>query len=192
MQRRHLAICLLILGATIGFNDVLRAGGDAASATARERVARGEYLVKFGMCHDCHTPHVVGPKGPEPDMTRALSGHPADVVLPPPPALSGAWAFAGAATNTAWTGPWGVSFTANLTPDRDTGLGNWTEEMFFLAMRTGRHEGNGRPILPPMPYKFVGSLTDEDLRAVFAYLQSIRPIRNRVPAPIDPPEEAAR
>ena len=56
------------------------------------------------------------------------------------------------ATNTAWAGPWGVSFTANLTPDKETGLGDWTEEQFIATMRTGKHQGKGRPVLPPMPY----------------------------------------
>jgi hypothetical protein len=131
----------------------------------------------------------MGPKGPAPDMTRALSGHPGDVAVPPPPALSGPWVMTMLATNTAFAGPWGISFTANLTPDKETGLGNWTEEMFITALRTGRHEGKGRPILPPMPYQFVGSLNDADLKAVFAYLQSIPAVHNKVPSPIDPPEE---
>ena len=73
--------------------------------------------------------------------------------MPPPPKLSGPWAWSGAATNTAFAGPWGVSFTANLTPDDETGLGKWTAETFIAALRTGRHEGKGRPILPPMPYR---------------------------------------
>jgi hypothetical protein len=60
--------------------------------------------------------------------------------------------------------------------------------MFIATMRTGRHQGKGRPILPPMPYPSVGGLNDEDIRAVFAYLQSLAPVSNRVPAPIDPPE----
>jgi hypothetical protein len=92
-------------------------------------------------------------------------------------------------TFTAWSGPWGVSFTANLTPDPETGLGMWTAETFVQAIRTGKHEGVGRPILPPMPYPMIGQATDADLRAIFAYLQSIPPIRNRVPQPIDPPED---
>ncbi|HEY0875391.1 MAG TPA: hypothetical protein VGD94_18085, partial [Vicinamibacterales bacterium] len=115
-----------------------------------------------------------------------------DVAVEPAPVLKEPWTWAGTATNTAFAGPWGVSFTANLTPDKDTGLGSWTEEMFLMALRSGRHEGKGRPILPPMPWRFVGSLSDEDLKAVFAYLQSLPPIRNRVPAPIDPPEETKR
>ena len=56
------------------------------------------------------------------------------------------------------------------------------------ALRTGRHEGKGRPILPPMPWPMYGKLNDADLRAVFAYLQSLPPVKNRVPQPVDPPE----
>jgi hypothetical protein len=106
----------------------------------------------------------------------------------PSPTLEGSWGIAAANTMTAWTGPWGVSFTANLTPDKETGLGDWTEEMFIQTMRTGRHQGKGRAILPPMPWFSVNALSDEDIKAVFAYLQSLPPVHNRVPAPIDPPE----
>src|SRR5690606_16269782 len=104
-------------------------------------------------CHDCHTPWKMGPNGPAPDMSRALTGHPEDFVVSPPPALApdGVWTWAAAATNTAFAGPWGVSFTANLTPDKETGLGDWTYEMFIATMKTGRHQGKGRPVLPPMP-----------------------------------------
>lgn len=152
------------------------------------QVERGEYLVNAMSCHDCHTPWKVGPNGPEPDMSRALTGHPADLVMPPPARLEAPWVWSAAGTNTAFAGPWGVSFTANLTPDPETGLGLWTEDIFIATMKTGRHEGKGRPLLPPMPYFSVAALTDEDMRAVFAYLQSLPPVRNRVPAPIDPPE----
>jgi hypothetical protein len=140
-------------------------------------------------CNDCHTPWKLGPNGPEPDMSRQLTGHPAGLQMPPAPKLpEGPWVWTAAGTNTAFAGPWGVSFTANLTPDPETGLGRWTEEMFIATMRTGRHQGKGRPILPPMPYPSVGGLNEEDIRAVFAYLQSLPPVSNRVPAPIDPPE----
>ena len=153
------------------------------------RIERGAYLVGAMGCHDCHTPWKMGPKGPEPDMSRALSGHPADLVMPAPPKPVGPWAWSGAATNTAFAGPWGVSFTANLTPDLETGLGRWTAETFIATMKTGRHEGKGRPLLPPMPYPSVASLNDEDIRSLFAYLQSLPPTRNRVPAPVDPGEQ---
>jgi hypothetical protein len=168
-----------------------RAAGPAApaapAAPADAQVARGAYLVKIMACNDCHTPWKMGPRGPEPDMSRALSGHPQDMAMPAPPALGqGPWVWAGAGSNTAYAGPWGVSFAANLTPDRETGLGAWTAETFITALRTGRHEGQGRPILPPMPYPQYRQATDEDLRAVFAYLQSLPPIRNRVPQPVEP------
>jgi hypothetical protein len=159
-----------------------------ASGASRETIQRGEYLVKIMACNDCHTPWQMTPRGPEPDMTRLLSGHPQELVVTSAPAPGPEpWVWSGAGTNTAFAGQWGVSFTANLTPDPETGLGKWTAETFMAAIRTGRHEGQGRPILPPMPYPMYRNATDEDLRAVFAYLQSIPPIRNRVPQPIDPP-----
>ena len=165
------------------------ARAESAAPPAAAQVERGAYLVKIMGCNDCHTPFKMGPKGPEPDMTRMLSGHPQDMVMPPPPALgTGPWLWAGAATNTAFAGPWGVSFAANLTPDRETGLGTWTDSTFIAALRTGKHEGQGRPILPPMPYPMYRHATDEDLRAVFAYLQSLPPQKNRVPQPVDPPQ----
>jgi len=86
---------------------------------------------------------------------------------------------------TAWVGPWGISFAANLTPDA-TGLGGWTEEQFIQTMRTGKHLGVGREILPPMPWFGVAALPDEDLKALFAYLQSLKPISNNVPQPLPP------
>jgi len=88
---------------------------------------------------------------------------------------------------TAWSGPWGVSFAANLTPDKQTGvLEGFTEQQFIQTMRTGRHQGMGRPILPPMPWPNYAQMTDDDLRAVFAYLRQIRPVKNKVPDPIPP------
>jgi len=81
-----------------------------------------------------------------------------------------------------------VSFTANLTPDKETGLGDWTEEMFIATMRTGRHQGKGRPLLPPMPYPSIGQLPDSDIKDLFAYLQSLPPVSNKVTMPLDPPE----
>jgi hypothetical protein len=155
-------------------------------------VARGKYLVSTMGCNDCHTPWKMGANGPEPDMSRELSGHPADLVMPAPPKLEGPWAWVAAGTNTAFAGPWGVSFTANLTPDKETGLGNWTYEMFIQTMKTGRHQGKGRPVKPPMPVQIIAAADEESTRAIFAYLQSLTPIRNRVPDVIDPPEMEVR
>ena len=116
---------------------------NAQAADSRgARLARGEYLVTVGGCNDCHTPLKMGPKGPEPDMSRMLSGHPEQFVITAPASLtSEPWMVASAPTNTAHSGPWGVSFTANLTPDQNTGLGIWTEEMFIKTLRTGRQMG---------------------------------------------------
>ena len=182
----------LLLAAAAGTPAGPTAGAQQAAPSAADsaRVARGAYLVRTMGCHDCHTPHVAGPHGVAPDMRRALTGHPADVKLPPPPTLPpGPWVVVASATNTAWAGPWGVSFTANLTPDPETGLGRWTEETFIATMKTGRHQGKGRPVLPPMPVSMLAALSDADIRALFAYLQSLPPVHNRVPAPIDPPED---
>lgn len=162
-----------------------------AAETTAEKIARGKYIVSTSACHDCHTPWVMGPKGPEPDMTRALSGHPESEKLPPPPRAQGPWIMSAAATNTAWAGPWGISYTANLTPDKETGLGKWTQRNFVETIRTGRHMGRGREVLPPMPIQVYRNLTDADLAAVFAYLQSIPAIRNRVPEPLPPAEPVA-
>lgn len=189
MRRRALPLAALLLAA-VALASATLAGQSAPDAS---RVARGKYLVTIMYCNDCHTPWKDGPDGPAPDMTRMLSGHPQDLAMPPAPDHGKSlWGWSGALTNTAFAGPWGVSFTANLTPDQETGLGRWTEDMFIAALRTGRHEGRGRPILPPMPVRYIGQASDEDLRAIFAYLRSIPPIRNRVPQPIDPPEASER
>jgi hypothetical protein len=161
-------------------DDPESAAEQAAGAQATDPVERGAYLVQIAACHDCHTPFVMGERGPEPDMSRMLSGHPADLKLPPPPRLPQEWPWVGSATNTAFAGPWGTSYAINLTPD-DTGLGTWSEQVFVNAIRKGQHLGVGRPILPPMPWPMYAHMTDEDLRAVFAYLRSVPPIQNQAP-----------
>lgn len=153
-------------------------------------VERGKYLVTIASCHDCHTPKKMGPNGPEPDMDRMLSGHPEGTIVKTPfvQAKDSPWFVSTNGDLTAWSGPWGVSFTANLTPDPNTGLrsGVWTEEIFIKALRTGKHMGTSRTILPPMPWQFIGQMSDDDLKAVWAYLGTIPPIRNHVPDPIPP------
>lgn len=165
--------------------------GGAGQGGGSTPVERGKYLVTAMGCHDCHTPHKMGPIGPEPDMTRSLSGHAAGA-LPPAPAASGPWFGAFSATMTAWAGPWGISYTANLTPDKETGLGTWTEQQFIDTLRNGRRQGRGREILPPMPWMMIRTLTDADLKAVFAYLQSLPAISNKVPEPAMPATQPPR
>jgi hypothetical protein len=161
---------------------------------AQSPAERGKYLVTVGGCNDCHTPKKLGPNGPEPDMAKQLSGNPSTEKLAPVPAgLIAPDKYLTVVNNHlgAWVGPWGVSFAMNLTPDKPTGLGSWTEEMFVTALRTGKHQGTGRPILPPMPWNWYRNMTDEDLKAVFAYLQSLPPINNPIPDPL-PPDKIPR
>ncbi len=171
----------------------LSAGASAAPpAPGASPEERGGYLVRIMSCNDCHTPLKMGPKGPEPDMGRMLSGHPESFGVPAAPSHGdGAWVWSGTGTNTAFAGPWGITFTANLTPDPETGLGKWTEKTFLETFRTGRHMGHGRPVRPPMPVYWISQATDDDLKAIYAYLRTIPAVRNRVPQPVDPPEPAA-
>jgi mono/diheme cytochrome c family protein len=160
-----------------------------ATAGRIAAVERGRYLVATHGCGSCHTPRTMGPRGPRRDDARFLSGHPEDAVLPPAPSPERPWVSAGSETGTAFAGPWGVSYAANLTPDRNTGLGIWTEDMFVRAIRTGKHFGVSRPIQPPMPWGAFRNLTDEDLKAIFAYLRTVPPVTNHVPD-WEPPAEA--
>lgn len=161
-----------------------------AAVASPSPIERGRYLVTIGGCGDCHTPLKFGPNGPEPDRDRLLSGHPESPVLPPPPATDGPWFLA--SNMTAFAGPWGIAYAANLTPDSLTGLGIWTEENFIQTMRTGRHFGVARPLLPPMPWQNLKDATEEDLKAMYAYFRSIPPLRNQVPeAVFAPPPPAA-
>jgi cytochrome c553 len=164
----------------------------AAIEPKLDLVARGKYLVTTSACHDCHSPKLIDPNGiPMPDTTRLLSGHPAELPYP-------IWTMADLQQRngltmaspmlTSWAGPWGVSFAANLTPDTSTGIAEWTEETFIRAIRTGKHQGqpNGRDILPPMPWFVYKNFTDQDLKAIWAYLRSIPPVKNQVPFPVPP------
>jgi mono/diheme cytochrome c family protein len=157
----------------------------ASATTKAKQIERGKEIVWSVGCNDCHTPKKMGPNGPEPDTDRLLSGHRESPELPAPPKLpAGPWGIVTNMDLTAWSGPWGITYSANLTPDENTGLGIWTEDMFIRALRTGRHMGASRPILPPMPWQVYGRFSDEDLKAVYAYLRSLKPIHNRVPAPV--------
>lgn len=186
-------IVIVAMGVVVvGGSDRVSAKPDPKQIQA-ERVKRGQYLVTIGGCNDCHTPFKMGPNGPEPDMSRALSGHPEGLVMPPAPKMGdGPWVWAGAGTNTAFAGPWGVSYARNLTPENLTGTGIWTEDMFIQTLRTGKHWGVSRPILPPMPWQNYAQATDEDLKSIFAYLRTVQPIKNQVPDAVLAPPPVAK
>ncbi|MBF9255792.1 c-type cytochrome [Pontibacter sp. 172403-2] len=168
-----------------GFGALLQSGSQQNQyGEFKTQEALGEHLVIIAGCHDCHTPKKMTPNGPEPDFSMALSGHPAK--MPPPDVDRAEMERKGVAatqTLTAWVGPWGISYAANLTSD-ETGIGNWQEENFITAIRHGKYKGieSWRTLLPPMPWQSIGKMTDQELKAIFAYLKSTKPIKNVVPA----------
>ncbi len=159
------------------------------SNSKEELIKRGEYLVTIIGCDHCHTPKKMTPTGPVPDMDRWLMGYPNGDELPEiekSKTTPSKWLlFNGDLTS--GVGPWGVSFAANLTPD-ETGIGNWTFENFKRAMTEGKYKGleNSRPIMPPMPWQSYTEMKENDLKAIFEYLKSIKPIKNDVPSYIPP------
>jgi mono/diheme cytochrome c family protein len=146
------------------------------------QVLYGEHLVTVCGCNDCHTPKKMTEQGPVPDSSLWLSGHPATM---PAPAVDRAdMAKRGLAVTdmlTAWVGPWGVTYAPNLTSD-PTGIGNWTEQQFINCIREGKLKGMSRPLMPPMPWNFYKFMTDNELKAIFAYLKTVKPVRNLAPA----------
>jgi len=150
-----------------------------------EKVKRGEYLVSIIGCEDCHSPKKMGPMGPEIIPELRLSGYPSSrpIQKADSQVVKQGWALFGPDLTSA-VGPWGMSFAGNLTSD-ETGIGNWTEENFIRALREGKYKGleNSRPLLPPMPWFDFKNMTDEDLKSIFAYLKTVKPVANVVPAP---------
>jgi mono/diheme cytochrome c family protein len=129
------------------------------------QVSHGKYLVQLAGCTDCHTPgHLLG----KPDMSRFLAG--SDVGFQAP----GLGIFAG----------------PNLTPDNDTGLGNWTKDEITTAIQTGVRP-DGRILASVMPWRAYAGLTKSDAAAIVEYLTSLRPIGHKVPGPFSLDEKPA-
>lgn len=154
------------------------------------RIERGEYLVNIIGCDDCHSPKRMGMKGPELIPELRFSGFNKAGKLPPldVQSVKNGWSMF-APDLTASVGPWGISYAANISSDQ-TGIGNWKEENFIRAMREGVSKGlvGSRPLLPPMPWRNYKNMPDEDLKAIFAYLKSTKPVDNAVPMPVPPTE----
>ncbi len=177
-RRASRLAAILALALALGALVLVRQPSEAQDNA--DAVARGRYLVDaVASCGHCHTPR----RSAVEDMDMYLSGHPESAR---PPKFSMDLIRQGvlvsvAPTYTAFSGPWGVSFSTNLTPDV-TGLGAWTEDTFVRAMRTGKHQGDPdkRDMLPPMPWRHYQGMTDADLRAIWRYLQTIPAISNAV------------
>jgi len=151
-------------------------------------VKRGAYLVTIMGCNDCHSPRIMGEHGPMLDPDRILSGYPSTVPVKVPDMKNlqpGSGVFD--PTGTAFAGPWGMTFAANLTSD-GTGIGNWSLKQFTNAFTRGKHMGidEERNILPPMPWENYAHVEEADIKAIFAYLKSTKPVQNKIPAFITP------
>lgn len=183
------ALILMSFALLTGCKTKAKPENSQATVMSQEQlVQRGDFLVATMGCNDCHSPKEMGPQGPVVIPELLLSGHQADVPLPKidQNALEAGWLLM-TADLTAAVGPWGVSFSANLTSDQ-TGIGNWPEENFIRALKEGKYMGieGSRMLLPPMPWQDFARSPDEDLKAIFAYLKSTKPVQNAVPLAIAP------
>ena len=152
------------------------------------QVKWSEHLVAIGGCNDCHTPKKMTPMGPVDDSSLLLSGHPEKL---PAPDIDRkqmeSKRLVVTSDFTAWVGPWGITYSANLTPD-ETGTGKWTESQFLYALRNSISKGlpGARPLLPPMSMMPVKNMTDDELKAIYAYLRTIKPVKNNSVQPTPP------
>jgi hypothetical protein len=147
------------------------------------QVKWGERLVFVGGCNDCHTPKKMGPNGPENEMSLMLSGHPTQ--MPPPdfdPKEAAKKNLIITQTFTSWTGPWGTTYAANITSD-STGIGGWTEAQFLKCLKEKKWMGldNTRPLMPPMSMMPITEMSEDEMKAIFAYLKTTKPIKNVIP-----------
>lgn len=193
MKKQIVLVAALVLSVTILSscmdNNPQKVSSNAQPTVSKEDlVKRGEYLVTVIGCNDCHSPKKMGQRGPEVIPELRLSGYPGDrpVQKASVDALKNGWGLVNS-DMTSFAGPWGESFAGNITPDQ-TGIGNWTEEQFKKAITQGKFKGldGGRMLLPPMPWQSWGNMKDEDVKAIYAYLKSIPPVKNIVPPPIPP------
>ncbi|MET1028791.1 MAG: cytochrome c [Dongiaceae bacterium] len=138
--------------------------GVTAASADQAQIAHGKYLVQLGGCNDCHTPGYFHGK---PDTSRILGGSDVGFNVP------GLGSFVG----------------PNLTPDKETGLGSWTDEQVVTALQTGLLP-DGRILAPVMPWRALANLTKSDARAIVAYLKSLPPVHHQVPGPFGPTEKA--
>lgn len=189
MQNKFMSIGIAIVAATgiiVACSQSEAKEKSPQPLTGKELVDRGSYLVNAVGCDDCHSPKRMGPNGPEVIEELRFSGYPGNRPLQPVDTteVSKGWSMFGS-DFTSTVGPWGMSFAANISSDA-TGIGNWKEEQFIKALREGISKGldGNRPLLPPMPWVVYRNFSDEDLRAIFAYLKSTQPVHNVVPAPI--------
>ena len=190
MKKKLLGVFIPFISIALLFSNCKQTESKTETLTEEQELSnsieRGQYLVTLMDCNNCHTPKVITDKGPAFDTSRLLSGFPSEAPLPE--MVKSGWILFHPEL-TATVGPWGVSFSSNITP-HSSGIGSWTLEQFDKALRGGKHKGldDGRMLLPPMPWQSYSKLTDKDLEAIFNYLQTVKPIDNVVPQPLPPTE----
>ena len=197
MKTKLSALCFILISCIFLFSQCSDTGKDKNSLPKASyggfdsQIKWGEHLVTICGCNDCHTPKKMTPQGPVPDESLMLSGHPEK--MPAPDVDRKEMESKGLIVTqdlTAWVGPWGISYAANITPDA-TGIGSWQESNFITALREGKFKGmpSARNLLPPMPWQLFKEMSDDEIKAIFAYLKSIKPVKNIVPQP-EPPVSA--
>jgi len=187
MKNRMLTFAAISFLLTIFCLQACNQSAETKPETKEDLVSRGKYLVGLMGCNDCHTSKIMTPHGPMLDTAHLLAGYlTSEPVGPYDSTVLKSWVLFNFST-TATVGPWGTTFSANLTSD-ESGIGSWSEAQFFKALREGKSKGldGGRMIMPPMPWQSIGKATDADLKAIFEYLKSTKPVRNVVPQPIHP------
>jgi mono/diheme cytochrome c family protein len=152
---RKLVIIAVAVAAVGGLGAIILGGG---ASTGNSATSRGQYLATIMDCTGCHTPGTLLGK---PDHARPLAGSEVGFQIP----------------------GLGIFYPPNLTPDRESGLGEWTTDQIVKAVRTGERP-DGRILVPVMPYHSYAALTDEDAKDLASYLKTLRPVRNKVPGPI--------
>ncbi len=196
MRKTILTLVILFSGASLIIfscenSNAKKEESKPVEITQDSLVKRGEYLVSIMGCDDCHSPKNMTAQGPSIDIDHRLSGYPAQrpMAKVDQNVLKNGWVvFGGDLTSAA--GPWGQSFSANITPDPKTGIGSWTLEQFKRAITEGKAKGleKSRNLLPPMPWQDFRHLHDEDVEAIYTYLLSLKPVENIVPEPKQPDE----
>ncbi len=190
MKKSFLFIATMIIVTTVSLiacsNEKAEEKSTIVKTDSAAQVKKGEYLVSIVGCDDCHSPKRMGEHGPEIIPELRLSGYPSTRPIQKADSnvIKQGWVLMGPDLTSA-VGPWGVSFAANLTSDV-TGIGNWKEENFIKSIREGKLKGldGSRPLLPPMPWFVYKNMTDDDLKAIFAYLKTVKPVDNVVPRPV--------
>lgn len=186
MNLKIIAGSVLILLTILHFTTVCSHASDKTDKSKKEEleIEKGQSLAVVHGCVFCHSPKIVDNNELVPDPERLFSGHPSGNKLPDiPEGMIGEnkWFGLYTAGFTAWGGPWGISYSSNITPDKETGIGNWTQQDFLTVIRLGIHSSFRRGLMPPMPWEEINKVSDEDLISIFQYLKTVKPVKNKVP-----------